>query len=94
MASTLSSDCLAFHSTSFTNMCSRLKLFVLEVEGWIILQRSKFDIVVDGEPYPALQLYINSRTGMYLARVWGRTCLKGGVSPKSLTEIEDRGRLL
>ena len=67
MASGQSGDQFTFHSATFTNMCSRLKLFVLEVEGWIILQRSKFDIVVDGEPYPALQLYLNTKTGMYLA---------------------------
>lgn len=78
-----------FRSSTFTELFSRLKITMLEIEDWVILQRSKFDITVDGQPYPALQLYLNSCTGVYLTRVWGKTCLKGEIIPNSLEEIRD-----
>ena len=78
-----------FKSSSFTELFSRLQIAMLKIEDWIVIQRSKFDITVDGQPYPALQLYLNSRTGVHLTRVWGRTCLKGEIIPNSWAEIGD-----
>ena len=78
-----------FKSSSFTELFSRLQIAMLKIEDWIVIQRSKFDITVDGQPYPALQLYLNSRTGVHLTRVWGKTYLKGEIIPTSWAEIGD-----
>ena len=80
---------MSIRPSSFLKLVSRLKIAVLEIEDWVILQRSKFDIIVDGEPYPALQLYLNSRSGLYLTRVWGRTCSKGEINSNSYEDIGD-----
>ena len=71
----------------FSDLISRMNIVMLEIGEWKIFQRSKFEITLDGQPYPALQLYFNSNTGVYLTRVWGKTFLKGEIAPNSLEEI-------
>ena len=70
-----------------SDLISRMNIVMLEIGDWKIFQRSKFEITLDGQPYPALQLYFNSNTGVYLTRVWGKTFLKGEIAPNSLEEI-------
>ena len=65
----------------------RLKISKMKVEDWIILQRSRFDITIDEEPYSALQVFFNSQNGAYIIRVWGKTHSKGKIM-KSVTEFE------
>lgn len=67
---------------------ARLGITMVQIEDWVILQRSTFDIRVNGEPYSALHLYINTSTRAYITRVWGRTHSKGNFSKFSeLDEI-------
>ena len=47
----------------FVGVLSRLEIVMVKIEDWMILQRSVFDITVDGEPFTALQLYFNIKTG-------------------------------
>ena len=75
------------NSARFTEVLSRLKIATVKIEGWVVLQRSRFDITMDDEPFIALQLYLNTQTGIYLTRVWGRTHSKGKIA-NSMTEIE------
>ena len=65
----------------------RMGIAKVTVENWMVLQRSTFDITVDGEPYSALQLFFNSHNGEYLIRVWGKTHSKGKIA-KSVAELE------
>ena len=74
-------------SYQFKEVLFRLQLVKVKIEDWIILQRSRFDISVSGEPYSALQMYIHSKSGGYLIRVWGKTHSKGKMI-KSLTDFE------
>ena len=71
----------------FMGVLSRLEIVMVKIEDWMILQRSAFDIAVDGEPYPALQLYFNMKTGAYLTRVWGKTYSKGEILADDVTEL-------
>ena len=61
---------------------------MVRIENWMILQRSAFDITVEGEPYPALQLYFNLKSGAYLTRVWGKTHSKEEIHHDDVTELE------
>ena len=72
----------------FVGLLSRLEIVMVKIENWMILQRSVFDITVNGEPFPALQLYFNIKTGTYLTRVWGRTHSKGEILANDVTEFE------
>ena len=69
----------------FVGLLSRLEIVMVKIESWMILQRSVFDITVNGEPFPALQLYFNIKTGTYLTRVWGRTHSKGEILANDVT---------
>ena len=66
---------------------TRLGITMIQIEDWVILQRSKMDIVVNGEPYPALHLYINIKTRAFITRVWGRTHSKGDIG--DLSEVDE-----
>ena len=67
------------NSSKFNVMLYRMGIAKVKVEDWIILQRSRFDITVEGEPYSALQLYFNSQNGDYIIRVWGKTQSTGNI---------------
>ena len=67
------------NSAKIKEVLSRLLITTVIIEDWIILQRSRFDITVGGEPYSALQLYFNFQNGDYLTRVWGKTHSKGTI---------------
>ena len=72
----------------FVEVLSRLEIVMVKIENWMILQRSVFDITIDGEPYPAIQLYFNLKTGAYLTRVWGKTHSKGDILADDVTAFE------
>ena len=78
---------LDINSAKIKEVLSRLQITTVKVEDWIILQRSRFDITVGGEPYSALQLYFNFQNSEYLTRVWGKTHSKGTIN-KSVTAFE------
>ena len=59
---------------------------MVQIEDWVILQRCKFDIIVNDEPYPALRLYINVKTRVFITRVWGQTHSKGDIDDISKVE--------
>ena len=83
-----SSRGLFSNCAELVGVLNRLELVMVKIEDWIILQRSVFDITMDGEPFPALQLYFNIKTGSHLTRVWGRTHSKGEIVKNDVTEFE------
>ena len=72
---------------NLAKVLSKLELVAVEIEDWVIFHRSRFDMSVNEEPYLALQLYLNSKTGAFITRVWGRTCSRGNVANNE-SEIE------
>ena len=54
-----------------------LGLFLVQIEGWLLIQKTCFDIYLEGEPYQFLQVYANPATKKYLVRVFGRTVKAG-----------------
>ena len=75
------------NSTRFAEFLSRLKIAMVKIEDWVVLQRSRFDITMDDEPFTALQLYLNTQTRSYITRVWGKTHSKGTITG-SVAELE------
>ena len=60
-----------------SGILEKLRLSLVQVEEWILIQRMKFDLRIDEEPYHSVQVYANMETRKYVVRVWGRTSDKG-----------------
>ena len=75
-------------SSKLNAVLFRMGIAIVKIENWIILQRSRFETIVAGEPYSALQLYFNSQNGEYIIRVWGKTHSKGRIENDSEGEFE------
>ena len=73
---------------SLKEAVARQDLVLVQIDDWVILQRSAFDIIVNEEPYLALQLYLNTKTFAYITRVWGRTHSRGSVD-RTLSDVEE-----
>ena len=54
-----------------------LGLFLVQIEGWILIQRTSFDTYMEGEPFQSMQVYANPAANKYLIRAWGRTVKVG-----------------
>ena len=66
---------------------ARFDVTLVQIEDWVVLQRSTFDIMVGGEPYTALHLYFNIKTRAFITRTWGRTHSKGHIG--DLSEVDE-----
>ena len=56
-------------------------------DGHLVVMRDSFDVRVAGEPYHALMLLLDVRSGRYMARIWNRTEFRGeAVTLDQLTE--------
>ena len=60
-----------------SGILEKLRLSLVQVEEWILIQRMTFDLRIDEEPYHSVQVYANMETRKYVVRVWGRTSDKG-----------------
>ena len=45
-----------------------LRLETISVDDYLVVVRSEFDSVIDGEPHIALMLLYNTKMGMFMAR--------------------------
>ena len=62
------------------NIAEDLEIAAIQVSpDWLLLQRKRFDVTLLDEPYHALQLLVQPKTGTFIQRIWGRTRLKGTV---------------
>ena len=60
------------------NVLHSLSLKWVTVGKYIVVMNGKIDVELDGEPYLALQSWLNIKTGTIIGRIWGRTvaCVK------------------
>ena len=64
-----------------------LSLSSLASGGHLVVMRDSFDVRLAGEPYHALMLLLDVRSGRYMARIWNRTEFRGeAVTLDQLTE--------
>ncbi len=65
--------------SSAAGVLSELEIVSIQIEDWAILQKSKFDVCVDDDPFSAVQVFVNLATLEYSLRVWGRTLERGHI---------------
>ena len=58
---------------------STLSLTTVKVGYCLLIMRSEFDIALAGEPYIALMLLLDLRSGKYISRIWNQTVETGSV---------------
>ena len=66
--------------TEYMDVISELTLSSLVLGDYLVIVKSDFDLVVSEEPYLALMLLLNTRTGKYIARIWNQTISTGILS--------------
>ena len=54
-----------------------LSLSLVQVEEWVQIQRTRFDLRINEEPYHSIQIFANLETRLFVVRVWGRTRDRG-----------------
>ena len=65
-----------------------LSLTARRIGNFIILLKSDFDLNILGEPYIALMLLLNMKSGQYFARVWNETIASGiAIETAELLEV-------
>ena len=64
----------------FSGVLEELNLSLINVEGWLQIQRTTFDINVEQGPFQSLQILANAALKRYYVRVWGRTVRSGELS--------------
>ena len=60
-----------FDRQEFSETLKELRLQMVTIGDWILLQRAAFDFHVKEEPYHSIQIYVNLRKMTYIRRVWG-----------------------
>ena len=54
---------------------------------YLLVMRTECDVIIGGEPYVALVLWLNLETGKFMARIWNQTVTAGdAVSLEKFTE--------
>ena len=74
-------DCqAAIEMTKAKDVIAELSLSSLDFGNYLVIVKSDFDIIIAEEPYLALMLLLDVRTGKYLARIWNQTVTTGIVT--------------
>ena len=60
-----------------------LSLASVTIGDYVVVTNSREDVTIAGEPYLALQLWLNVRSGRVISRIWGQ----GGASQSSLSQF-------
>ena len=64
-----------------------LSLNSFQMGDYIVIMNGEADITILGEPYLALQVWLNTKSGTFIGRVWSQTISSGKVS--TLAELEE-----
>lgn len=59
------------------SVCEDLSLNLVNFGSYLVVTRSAFDAVISGEPYIAIMLLIDMKSGMFYKRIWNQTVEKG-----------------
>ena len=64
------------------HIISALDLTSVKVGNCLVIMRSEFDLSLSGEPYIALMLLVDLKSGKYISRVWNQTVGTGSAKDK------------
>ena len=87
-----------FHVDEATAILESMSLTSFLFQDYLVVMRSDFDMTLSDEPYIALMLLYNTKSGRFMARMWNKTVNAGNAT--SLEEFEEackrhfRGRRL
>ena len=62
-----------FQWNKVSSVLSNLSLTSVTIGDYIVVLNSKYDAVISEEPYLALQLWFNLKSGKIIKRIWGQT---------------------
>ena len=68
--------------TDIDNVLGKLSLMRVQMEDYLVIMRSTFDVTVAGDPYMAIMLLVNMWSKKFIARIWNRTVMTGSVGSK------------
>ena len=71
---------------------SDLALVSIRMQDFLMVFKSDFDLTVSGEPYVALMLILDLKTGKYMLRLWNQTIASGSALRKE--ELLEASRFL
>ena len=71
---------LEFNHNEVLYALKALSLNSVSLGDYIVVMNGAVDITVRGEPYLALQLWLNMKSGDYMGRVWSQTTSYGRVA--------------
>ena len=88
---------IQYELVEMEDLLQKLHLTSVILGDYVVFLRSDFDLTLAGEPYIAVMLLLNRRSGGFLARIWNRTVTVGNAITKRelstvLCDIFDRGR--
>ena len=61
-------------------VATSLSLTPVTFGRYLLVMRSECDLVISGEPYVALMLWLDAEAGKYVARVWNQTVSAGSAT--------------
>ena len=80
-------DCEELKWKELESALTNLSLTWVSIGDYMVVVSSKIDVTINEEPYLALQLWFNVKSGQIINRIWGRTSSFGNVvSVAQLTE--------
>ena len=79
-----------FHVDEATAILESMSLTSFLFKDYLIVMRSEFDMTISDEPYIALTLLYNTKSGRFMARMWDKTVNAG--SATSLEEFAEACR--
>ena len=82
-STTVINDCEEIRWTEVESALTDLCLKYMTIEDYIVVMNSKCDITIGGEPYLALQLWFNVKSGKIIYRIWDQTVSSGKVTSVS-----------
>ena len=76
---TVPTDCIEFDRKELKTALRSLCLTWAPVGDYLVIMNGEVDANICGEPYLALQLWLNLITGNYISRLWNQTIATGKV---------------
>ena len=68
-----------FDEIEAKNCVQALNLEYLVIGDYMVIVRSDFDAILDGEMFIALMILYNVKSGKFVARVWNETVTSGNI---------------
>ena len=70
------------------NYLNQLSLTCVELGDYLMVIKSNLDLFIDNEPYLALMLILDTKSGIYKVKLWNKILFAGkSPSPEELVQV-------